>query len=98
MIVVRIELWSANTGEKTELGRMYIANVGGDLPKRGDYEVKVARKGSVQHEGWTSFLKAGGFVGVPATRTGEVKNYPRLSYNVWRLVARALKSAFPEEA
>lgn len=23
--------------------------------------------------------------------------YPRLSYNVWRLVARALLSAFPEE-
>jgi hypothetical protein len=29
-------------------------------------------------------------------RTGEVKNYPRLSYNIWRLVFRCLKSAFPE--
>ena len=30
-------------------------------------------------------------------RYGEVKDYPRLRTNVWRLVARALLSAFPEE-
>ena len=30
-------------------------------------------------------------------RTGRVDNYPRKSYNVWRLVLRALMSAFPEE-
>ena len=30
-------------------------------------------------------------------RLGEVKEYPRLSYNIWRLVLRCLKSAFPEE-
>ena len=31
-------------------------------------------------------------------RNGRVEDYPRLSYNVWRLVSRALLSAFPEEA
>jgi hypothetical protein len=30
-------------------------------------------------------------------REGEVKNYPRKSYNIWRLVCRALKDVFPEE-
>jgi len=30
-------------------------------------------------------------------RLGQVKDYPRLSYNMWRLVLRCLKSAFPEE-
>ena len=30
-------------------------------------------------------------------REGEVRDYPRQSYSVWRLVQRALRSAFPEE-
>lgn len=30
-------------------------------------------------------------------RKGEVHAYPRLAYNIWRLVMRALRSAFPEE-
>ena len=30
-------------------------------------------------------------------RAGVVKDYPRLSYNVWRLVMRCLRSSFPEE-
>ena len=94
MIVVRIELHIARTGRVKEIGRMLIANVGGS-DKRGDYQVRVLRRKDSFREGepcdftqWKS----------PATRTGEVKSYPRLAYNVWRLVARALKSAFPEEA
>jgi hypothetical protein len=96
MIVVKIELWSARTGEQTELGRMYIANDGTSRdPKRGDYKVKVARKGSKKFNGWRDFK---GWAAIKSTREGEVKDYPRLSYNVWRLITRALKSAFPEEA
>ena len=30
-------------------------------------------------------------------REGIVTNYPRLSYNIWRLVVRCLRSAFPGE-
>ena len=30
-------------------------------------------------------------------REGKVENYPRLSYNVWRLVLRSLRACFPEE-
>jgi hypothetical protein len=81
MIVIKIELWpyGFESGKK-ELGRMLIANQGG-THKRGDYGVRVLRKGSE-----TKVL-----------REGEVKNYPRLSYNIWRLIYRALKSTFPEE-
>lgn len=92
MIVVRIELHSANTGEVTEIGVMRIANVGGNH-KHGDYEVRVQRRneralpGPADFEGWEA----------PLTRRGHVLHYPRLSYNVWRLVARALRAAFPEE-
>jgi len=92
MIVVRIELHSAITGNVTEIGVMRIGNVGGTC-ERGDYEVRVQKRAErelivgADFEGWDK----------PTTRTGEVKNYPRLSYNVWRLVLRALRSAFPEE-
>ena len=30
-------------------------------------------------------------------RRGKVHDYPRLAYNVWRLVIRGLLDAFPEE-
>lgn len=83
MIVVKVELWPLGfESKKRELGRMHISNQGSGSAKRGDYKVQVMRKGTKG----------------TVQREGEVKNYPRLSYNVWRLVTRALKSAFPEEA
>lgn len=91
MIVVKVELVSAvHPSRSRELGRMYIANddtTNGD-PNRGDYTVGVCRKGETRAP-WD---------GGKMTRTGEVKDYPRLSYNMWRLIIRALKSAFPEES
>lgn len=89
MLVVKIELWAATTGKVSELGRMYIANDGTQgAGNKGNYDVKVCRKGSFEADSWG---------GIKATRTGKVKGYPRLSYNVWRLITRALKVAFPEE-
>lgn len=90
MLVVKVELHSAFTGQVTEIGRMNIANVGG-TEKRGDYSVQVLKRG-VTEAGWVHDLASS-----KITRLGEVTNYPRLSYNVWRLVCRALRSAFPEE-
>lgn len=87
MLVVKIELHSAITGEISEIGTMLIDNVGGSH-ERGDYRVKVGKK---DHAG--NIVK----VWKKPARTGFVKDYPRLSYNVWRLVSRALRSAFPEE-
>jgi hypothetical protein len=91
MITVKIELWPHGDEKRAqEIGRMYIANVGGtDI--RGDYDVAVCRRG-------TDKVPAPVDPGGPkATRSGHVKDYPRLAYNVWRLIARALLSAFPEE-
>jgi hypothetical protein len=95
MLVVRIELHSAITGRVKQIGVMRISNVAAhDSTELGDYEVRVQSRAErnipgarADFEGWRKAV----------TRTGEVKNYPRLSYNVWRLVLRALKSAFPEE-
>jgi hypothetical protein len=90
MIRVTIEMESAVSGTRWILGRMYIWNKGGVTdPKRGNYGVAVCKKGSYD----VPF----GRIPEKTTRTGEVTNYPRLSYNVWRLIARALKSCFPEE-
>lgn len=60
---------------------MHIINKGSGSLIRGDYSVKVMRRGTKDK----------------VQRTGEVTSYPRESYSVWRLVMRALKSAFPEE-
>lgn len=88
MIVVRIELVSARTGRISEIGRMYIANDETGDARRSNYDAKVCRRGSFDYDGWEN---------VRATREGRVENYPSAAYNVWRLVIRALKSAFPEE-
>ena len=37
MIVVRVELWSAITGKKTEIARMHISNTGAGSNRRCDY-------------------------------------------------------------
>ena len=89
MLVVKIEMWPYGDGSKArEIGRTYIANVGGNS-KKGDYEVAVCRRGTTECPFSTDDIKA--------SRTGQVTNYPRLSYNVWRLIVRSLRSAFPEE-
>ena len=90
MIVVKAELHSAITGEVTEIGRAIIANIGGTVDK-GCYKIQVARRKPKHRvfsnqDTWDNPL-----------RTGYVDGYPRRSYNVWRLVIRALRDAFPEE-
>jgi len=99
MIVVKVELHGAMSGRVTELGRMLIGNMGDATGSRGDYEARVLRRrathlGKVGEVGDSPFIQ---WKDAPVTRTGEVKNYPRLSYNIWRLVLRALRSSFPEE-
>lgn len=89
MIKVTIELESAVTGKTTKIGQMHIWNKGNGTRDTGNYGVVVCRRGS--------FDVPFGQVPAAVTRTGEVLNYPRLSYNVWRLVIRALLSAFHEE-
>lgn len=86
MLVVTVELHSAKTGEKTLLGQTIIHNVGGTSDS-GDYEVKVGRKTSVGD------LRK---IFHSPLRTGQVIGHARLRDNVWKLVAKALNSAFPE--
>lgn len=92
MIVVKLELHSAIDGSVQEIGRMIVANDGTcQNPERGNYDVKVGRK---RPDGF-SYLNH--VVWCDPLREGRVEDYPRLSYNVWRLISRAIRSAFPEE-
>lgn len=89
MIVVTLELHSAKTGQKTLLGRAIIDNVATTPDGRlADYDVRVGRK----TDGF-DLVK----VFQKPLRKGRVFNHPRLSQNVWRLVLKALASAFPEQ-
>ena len=83
MLVVRVELWSAVTGEKSELARMVIDNVGSGTPQLGDYRVRTLRGRSA--EALTRAMYAGA-----VQREGEVLRHPRLREHVWNLVAKAL--------
>lgn len=91
MIIVKIEMWPEGDESKArEIGRTYISNVGGSLT-RGDYAVRVCREGNFEYAPRAT-REGKGFL-----RTGRVESYPRASYNVWRLVSRALRACFPEE-
>jgi PDZ domain-containing secreted protein len=91
VLVVRVELWSAITGAKTELARMIIHNVGvSPDKKKGDYKVVTLRGRSKDAldksmTSWWHGDKSN------ITREGEVKGHSRLSKHVWNLVAKALK-------
>jgi hypothetical protein len=90
MIVVKVEIHRFSTGTVEQLGEMRIWNTGHGTDTRGSYEVAV-----VKDDG--KFADPFGAVPKKILRTGYVANYPRLSYHIFRLVLRALKSAFPEE-
>lgn len=80
MIVVRVELWSAITGNVTELARAHISNTGG-TSTLGNYDV-VSFRGRDRDT----------LNRLTPQRKGCVQAYPRLALRVWNLVARALKS------
>ena len=82
MIVVRVELWSAVTGDVTEIARMTIDNIGG-TQQSGDYRVRTMRGRSA--EALQKAMLAG-----TISREAQVLSHPRLRDHVWSLVAKAL--------
>lgn len=82
MIVVRVEIWSAIDGQRTELARMTIDNIGGTT-QCGDYRTRTLRGRS--EEALARAMVAGG-----VQREGRVLGHARLREHVWNLVAKAL--------
>jgi hypothetical protein len=89
MIVVRVELWSALTGRRTELARMVIDNVGGDA-NVGDYQVRTmrGRNEAALHAHMLAVLTDR----AAPQRKGKVLGHARLKEHVWNLVAKALSN------
>ena len=81
MLRVTIEMLSARDGRREIIGRMDICNTGSGTLSKGNYKGRLYRRRSK-----TAVLKMGG-----------VKNFPRRSYSVWKLVARMLLEMYPEE-
>jgi hypothetical protein len=80
VIVVKVELWSAITGRRTEIARAYIDNIGGDH-NLGDYRVRTLRG-----------RDAGALDRGVVQREGRVLRHPRLREHVWNLVGKALSA------
>jgi hypothetical protein len=84
VIVVKVELHSAQTGKVSEIGRMTITNNGSGTPKLGNYRVFLYRRGTP------------GKPPQDVLRTGHIESHPRLNKSVWVLVVKALKAVgFP---
>lgn len=83
MLVVRIELHSAITGEVTEIGQMIICNDGTSRdPRVGNYDVRLGRRDVADiHKNYHDPLRQGSVVG-----------HRRLSRPIWDLLAKALSS------
>lgn len=82
MIVIRVELWSAADGQKTELARAMIHNVGGGT-KVGDYQGETYRGRSAEALDAAMWRRS-------VTRAGKVTGHRRLDLHVWHLVAKML--------
>lgn len=89
MIIVRVELWSAVSGEKTELARMVVDNIGGSQ-HHGDYRCRTLRGRSrvALDKSLVSALSEQAGV----QREGKVQGHARLREHVWNLIAKSLSS------
>ena len=87
MIVVKVELHSAISGQVSEIARAVIHNTGGTHTK-GDYQALTmrGRDSEALHKSMVSILRGQ----TKAVHVGEVKNHARLQLHVWHLVAKAL--------
>jgi len=81
MLIVRVELHSAITGERTEIARMEVDNLGTGTPVRGDYRVRTLRGRS------SRALDAR-----HVQREGRVFGHARQAVHVWWLIAKALSA------
>lgn len=79
MLVIRIELWSHRTGEKTELARMHITNTGEANGRLHNYIGQTFRGRSSR-----------ALDRLQASRTTQLTDWPRDRLHVWSLVATML--------
>jgi hypothetical protein len=89
VIKVTVELISANDGHTETLGQGIIYNDATGTWKRGNYQALFSRRGGFKRP--KSATSAADQRNV--WRSTDVKDFPRERYNVWFLLAEALKNA-----
>lgn len=95
MLVVRVELWSAITGRRTEIARATICNTGEtENPNRGDYTAATfkGRDAAALQNNMERFFRStdGAEANKGVSHKGSVNNHARLQEHVWNLVAKSL--------
>ncbi len=80
MLVITIDLHSAITGKKKNLGTIIIANDGTGSDTKGNYWGRAYRAGMTLSSWHTK----------RPIRTAEVKGHPRMRFSVWHLVTEML--------
>lgn len=80
MIVVRVELWSARDGSRTELARMLLCNEGSAGALR-DYSIETLVGRSTEALDRRQ-----------VNRRGRVLGHPSESVHIWNLIAKALQA------
>lgn len=81
MIVVRVELWSAVTGKKTELARMHICNDDTGTPALRNYDGTTFRGRSIEQ-----------LDRLAVSKRGRLTDFPSERLHIWNLVARMLST------
>lgn len=81
MLIITIDLYSAVTGKRKNLGTLMIANDGTGTNSRGNYYAHAFRAGTELKE----------LRNKKPIRKSKILNYPRLTAPVWSLIAEALK-------
>lgn len=79
MIVVRVELWSAVTGRKTELARMEICNDGTSAGARRNYNARTLRGRSTEALNRRH-----------TQRSTTMTDWPSEAVHVWNMVSALL--------
>lgn len=79
MIIIRVELKSARTGETTELARMHISNTEEGTDSHANYVGKTFKGRS------TEALNK-----LTVVRGAEITGWPRHQKHIWGLVAKML--------
>ena len=81
MIVVRVELWSAVTGRKTELARMHICNDATGTARRRNYVAQTFVGRSAE-----------ALAKLRVSRKGALRDWPSQDVHVWNLVGAMLEA------
>lgn len=92
MLVVKVQLHSAVTGQVSDIACMVISNDGTGDSDIGNYDARIIRKPG-RTQSWPDKIGDTLFGNAKPTRVARVLKYARQRRPVWDLVALALKNA-----